>query len=158
MFVCEFCKKEFNSQESLGGHRSGHVRRGEIAKRVEREKLFCELCNERFASAAQLGSHRRFIHNPRPLDGLCSRAKKTHLLHRLGHQCQVCLLSEWMSKPIPIELDHIDGNPENEVRENLRLICPNCHAQTDTYKGKNMGKVQNSKRAGVLKKYVGKYR
>jgi 5-methylcytosine-specific restriction endonuclease McrA len=64
----------------------------------------------------------------------------------------------WCGKPVPLELDHIDGDPENNVRENLRLICPNCHAQTPTYKGKNVGKVKNSKRQGILKKYRGKYR
>lgn len=44
-----------------------------------------------------------------------------------------------MGQPIPIELDHIDGNPENNELDNLRLICPNCHAQTPTYKGANKG-------------------
>ena len=39
----------------------------------------------------------------------------------------------------PLELDHTDGNPLNNQLDNLRLICPNCHAQTETYKGKNMG-------------------
>lgn len=63
-----------------------------------------------------------------------------------------------MQLPIPIELDHIDGNPENNKSDNLRLICPNCHAQTPTYKGRNIGKVRNSKRQKIMEKYTGKYR
>jgi len=66
-------------------------------------------------------------------------------------------MSEWMGVNIPIELDHTDGNCENNTRENLRLICPNCHAQTPTYRGKNMGKSGHTKRATILKKY-GSYR
>ena len=56
------------------------------------------------------------------------------------HCCEVCGGVEWMGKLIPIELDHIDGNRFNNDLVNLRIICPNCHAQTDTYSGKNVGK------------------
>ena len=61
------------------------------------------------------------------------------LFETRGHQCESCGLSEWMEQPIPLELDHIDGDPDNNAEDNLRLICPNCHAQTDTYKGANVG-------------------
>jgi hypothetical protein len=51
--------------------------------------------------------------------------------------CEICLLSSWQGKPIPIELDHINGDHLDNRFENLRIICPNCHAQTSTYRGKN---------------------
>ena len=57
--------------------------------------------------------------------------------HRKEHRCEICGLSEWNGKPIPLQLDHIDGNSHNHLFENLRMICPNCHAQTETYCGKN---------------------
>lgn len=86
------------------------------------------------------------------------KSRRYRLIRDLGHQCQVCLNTEWQQLPIPLELDHLDGDPENNRKENLRLICPNCHAQTATYKGKNKGKVQNTKRQNILKRYQGKYR
>lgn len=43
----------------------------------------------------------------------------------------------WMGKKISLELDHIDGNNKNNLISNLRYLCPNCHALTPTYRGKN---------------------
>lgn len=54
--------------------------------------------------------------------------------------CSCCGNSEWLGKEIPLELDHINGIRTDNRLENLRLLCPNCHAQTDTYRGKNIGK------------------
>ena len=53
------------------------------------------------------------------------------------HKCECCGITEWNGQPTPIELDHIDGNRYNNTIENLRILCPNCHAQTDTYRGRN---------------------
>ncbi len=53
------------------------------------------------------------------------------------HKCEKCGITEWMGQPTPIELDHINGNNRDNRLENLRLLCPNCHAQTPTYRGRN---------------------
>ena len=51
-----------------------------------------------------------------------------------------CGLTEWKGKPISLQLDHINGNNFDHRIENLRLLCPNCHSQTDTFAGKNKRK------------------
>ena len=51
--------------------------------------------------------------------------------------CERCKLSEWQGGPIPLELHHINGNNKDNRLENLTLLCPNCHALTESYRGKN---------------------
>lgn len=75
---------------------------------------------------------------------------RTFLL-KLNPTCACCRLATWLDKPIPLELDHIDGNANNQAMENLRLLCPNCHAQTPTYKGKNKGKGRHHRRERYAK-------
>jgi 5-methylcytosine-specific restriction endonuclease McrA len=55
----------------------------------------------------------------------------------LPYVCDECGISEWKNKSLTLQLDHIDGNSKNHRLENLRLLCPNCHAQTETWCGKN---------------------
>ena len=56
------------------------------------------------------------------------------------HRCECCRLTEWLEEPIPLELHHKDGNPLNNTLDNFQLLCPNCHAKTDSYRGKNCSK------------------
>jgi hypothetical protein len=51
--------------------------------------------------------------------------------------CVRCGNRQWLDEPIPLELDHIDGDSSNNSLANLRLLCPNCHAKTPTYRAKN---------------------
>jgi hypothetical protein len=53
-------------------------------------------------------------------------------------KCEECNLYEWNNKPIPLELHHVDGNRFNNLFPNLKILCPNCHAQTDNYGSKNI--------------------
>ena len=62
---------------------------------------------------------------------------KKYLIEKNGYGCSVCHNSEWMGQKIPLQLDHKDGDSENDLPSNIRLICPNCHAQTPNYCGKN---------------------
>jgi hypothetical protein len=60
------------------------------------------------------------------------------------HKCEVCGLSSWNGKPIPLELDHINGNNKDNRLENLRVLCCNCHAQTSTWRGRKIKKPERS--------------
>lgn len=53
-------------------------------------------------------------------------------------KCSSCGLTTWLDNNIPLELEHKDGNHKNNELSNLCLLCPNCHALTSTYRGKNI--------------------
>ena len=63
--------------------------------------------------------------------------KRKRVFREQNNCCSKCGLSEWLGKPLPLELEHIDGNNQNNSRENLEGLCPNCHSLTETWRGRN---------------------
>jgi HNH endonuclease len=66
----------------------------------------------------------------------CSSGRLRRRLIRSGvkeARCEMCGLTEWLGRPAQLELDHIDGDRSNNSLANLRMLCPNCHAQTETW-------------------------
>jgi DNA invertase Pin-like site-specific DNA recombinase len=53
-------------------------------------------------------------------------------------QCEECSIEDWNGKPLPKHLEHVDGNHYNHELSNLRILCPNCHQQTDTHGSKKL--------------------
>jgi len=90
-----------------------------------------------------------------------SKLKEKLLKEKLiKNECYICGINSWQNKPLTLQLHHIDGNSENNVLENLQLLCPNCHSQTDSYcgnKNKNLN-VNFCKKCGkILKTKTAKY-
>lgn len=71
--------------------------------------------------------------------GVSEHIKKYLMLQQNG-ACSACLNTLWCGKPIPLEIEHKDGNAFNHAPSNVSLLCANCHSQTATYKGKNRGR------------------
>ena len=70
----------------------------------------------------------------------------------LKNQCYICgQLPEWNGKPLSLQIDHINGISNDNRLENLRILCPHCHSQTDTFAGKNILKNPQIKRPPKIK-------
>ncbi len=68
---------------------------------------------------------------------------KEHFIKTHEYKCECCGISEWNNKPITLQLHHKDGNHSNNEDENLCLLCPNCHSQTENFCGKNSSTVND---------------
>lgn len=81
------------------------------------------------------------VTKPKIEAGLCDTRStlKRYITKERGYACSECGIDEWMGQPITLELDHIDGDAGNNLPSNLRLLCPNCHACTPTWKNRNKG-------------------
>lgn len=82
------------------------------------------------------------------LDGKCPQYQTFKLKRRLfkehikENKCEICGITTWNGKPIQMELHHKDGNRTNHKLENLQILCPNCHSQTETFRAKNLSSMK----------------
>lgn len=103
-----------------------------------------------FSTQTWYGAIRRGLITPRPryrpLDHVfavgtnTNRGELKRRLFLLGikdNRCERCGVSEWLSAPLTLALHHINGERMDNRIENLELLCPNCHSQTDTFSGRN---------------------
>ncbi len=121
----------------------------------------CKNCGKEISSRWQIKycsnncqfelQHKRYIKEWRSGNkngnvGVNSRIISAHLkkyfLEKCNNRCSQCGWNKKNSKSgkVPLEIDHIDGNSENNLENNLRLLCPNCHALTPNFKNFNKGK------------------
>jgi len=160
MLECD-CGKKFETYRQLNGHKSSHSRTALYKEKRKSTKLVtqysCLNCSkENDESGSKINKY---------CDNKCQKeyeykqaiaqwdikppgkaAIKRYLAETFGSKCSVCSIDEWNSKPIVLELEHKDGNSENNSKENVCLICPNCHSQTPTYKAKNKGNGRHARR------------
>lgn len=96
------------------------------------KKPYNELTKEEFITKyLKIGKEKTSSHT------LKLRLYKYNLKKEECEECEV--KKKWNGKPISLHLDHINGNNKDNRLDNLKILCPNCHSQTPTYAGKNIG-------------------
>ena len=68
---------------------------------------------------------------------LAYQSKRKRVLIEQEFKCNNCKIDTWFGKPLTLELDHVDGDHQNDLRSNLVALCPNCHSLTETWRGRN---------------------
>ena len=121
-------------------------------------------CRRRFvfASLSWTKAVRRGVLKARPQrwplekvleEAKCRNTVKRHLLQAgiLKNVCEECGLQEWLGRPLVMQLDHRNGVRNDNRLENLRMLCANCHSQTETYGSRNK-KVLRQRRSRVMQR------
>ena len=106
-----------------GGFKKGYDPRRKIATDFDREKAI--------ESKRQI---RKKNYSEMNLDDLPLAEKRRRVLAQQNGRCLWCGISEWRNAPLTLELDHINGNDKDNSYINLRILCPNCHSQTPTFR------------------------
>ncbi len=116
--------------------------------RPAREPRPCEACGEPTSNVRYCGTTCAQDDRRQRMDatieanrgiGFTPSTLRRYLMRRHS-ACAICATSTWREQPVPLVMDHIDGDSTNDDLDNLRLICPNCDAQLPTYKSRNRGK------------------
>lgn len=144
--TCDLCGFEATSREQFAGHRSSHVRKGDITKKPPRVVPIehkCKICGKSFETGPILGAHSRVhLTKEQVVFRLTSSTKRFDLKRALiilgrEYKCESCGIGpSWNGKDLTLQVDHIDGNNKRHDPDNLRFLCPNCHTQTPTYGNK----------------------
>lgn len=72
-----------------------------------------------------------------PFQDLSFNSLRFRILYEQNNKCNSCGLDSWLGQDLVLELEHKDGNNKNNERDNLEMICPNCHSLTKTWRGRN---------------------
>ena len=128
--ICEYCGKMYESKTNT------RFCSKECARKFRHKECYDDFLknNEKYCNANYTPKH-----------------FKDEFLKEQNNVCAICgCKPEHNGKPLVFVLDHIDGDASNNKRENLRMVCPNCDSQLDTFKSKN----KNSKRRNYWKEHI----
>ncbi len=124
---------------------------GILIPRNQHENIYCSIACS--ANEVKKASKERFLKG----ENSNRVVQKRCVIDFYGEKCTLCGQGPtWNGKILVLQVDHVDGNSDNNLPDNLRLLCPNCHTQTDTYGSKGSG--NRYKKVSKRNKYLQEYK
>jgi len=152
IFCSRSCAAKFNNSKSPKRKKE----RGTFTNCLNCNKQFYFYTNVSYGKycCSECGhKHRWGLYTvPRVEKGECrdSVTLRKYLISVRGNKCEICYVKDWNKQPLSLHVDHIDGNSDDNTPNNIRLLCPNCHSQTETFSGRNK---KNTKRSQYNQRY-----
>ena len=118
------------------------------SKEIQRRNKYCSIkCQKEYEYNVYIDKWKNGEETGNRGDYQISMHIKRYLYNKYKNKCARCGWGEVnkYTGNIPLEVEHIDGNYENNKEENLILLCPNCHSLTSTYKGANLNNGRKSR-------------
>ena len=158
MEKCKKCGKEFTPKKGLISFCSLSCRnsrertdeiKNKISESVKKSEKFkqAQINKVKFIDYKKISEKSKETWNKKLLEEDFNTLSFERLRKRVkleqSNKCNLCGIDSWNGKPLTLELEHKDGNHHNNERENLECLCPNCHSQTDTWRGKNKTNKKN---------------
>jgi len=167
MEVCKKCGTEFEVRKDFVNYCSWKCRNGneldeEAKKKISRgvKKFLDNLSDDEYENWKQ-NAHKNCKANGKrlseiwkqkildtPLHELKFNRLRKRIIFEQESECNGCGIKEWRGHFLSLELEHKDGDNQNNERENLEALCPNCHSITDTWRGRNK---RNGRKLGEFK-------
>lgn len=131
-FCSQSCGAHFNNTHFFHDHHKTTKCCKQCGSPLKERKLYCsDKCKSLFLTTQSFKKRLSMGYIPH------KETIRKYILKTRPYQCEECKNTLWNNVPIPLEVHHIDGNYKNNTDENLKLLCPNCHALTRNYKTKN---------------------
>ena len=151
MGKCKKCGKEFNPVKGLVNYCTIECRNSREWSDDDKKKKSISAKNSEKVKESnknrpkemweKIGLKRKETHKQNILtlnyEDLSFESLRFRILYEQENKCNRCGLDKWLGQDIILELEHKDGNNKNNVRDNLEMICPNCHSLTETWRGRN---------------------
>lgn len=159
MRKCVNCNIELKNKNKFCSHSCSAIFNNKKRIKIVRKCIFCESILNTNRNYCNYNCEKSDIiekWKSGKISGTISRQRlkdpiRKYILDKAGNKCSKCGWCEINPKTgnTPIEIDHIDGDVDNNKEENLRVLCPNCHSLTPTYKALNIGKGRKNRYAPV---------
>ncbi len=163
MFRCQTCREEFEFRDDVIRHQEKHpdsvLRYSYRAVSPSKECLSCgEIVGHPkvYCNSQCMQDHvwQETVNQINEGVIFSDKVMKRYLLD-LSPKCSECPVGEFYNgKDLTLQLDHIDGNSDNNSLSNLRILCPNCHSQTETWCARNAKNSKRSKHARIWREAV----
>ena len=148
-YSCEICHNSHWNNKRIYLE-IDHIDGDKKNNRLENLRVLCRNCHSQTETFTRRKnkkvSFKYRIYGPihinsykRNFESLDKETKRKIIFNEQNNSCLFCGVKQWCDKPLAFEMDHISGNRSDNRRDNLRILCPNCHASTDTFRKLNDG-------------------